>query len=57
MKKTKNASRASVRWNELKKLNQLKEQEHPDVYDSYYSDDYYNLLESYKAEYLEEVSY
>lgn len=55
MKSLSRNNRATVRWSELMELNKLKEQDHPDMWDSYYSDDYYDMIESYRNEYMEDL--
>lgn len=54
LSKNKN-NKVAVRWDELKELNKLKEQDYPDMWDSYYSNDYYDMIESYRNEYMEEL--
>lgn len=45
------------RWHELIELSQLKEREHPDSWDSYYSNDYYDLISNYENEFTNGGNY
>lgn len=48
---TTKTAKAVSRWRDFIESSQLKEKEYPDSYDSYYSDDYYDLISSYENEF------
>lgn len=47
----------SARWEDLIKLSQLKEKEYANEWDTYYTDEYYNLISNYENEYINGGNY
>lgn len=45
------------RWNELIELSQLKEKEYADEWDTYYTNDYYDIIANYENEYINGGNY
>lgn len=55
--KTQKKNETKTKAKKWKELNRLTEKEHPDAWDSYYDNSYYDLIAGYKNEYNERENY
>ena len=56
-KNVKEVKESANRWNELIELSQLKEKEYPNEWDTYYTNDYYDLIAKYENEFINGGNY